>query len=64
MPYRCKIRAPGFTHLQAMNFLAKGYLIADVVTIIGTLDIVFGEYDEKKKIIAYDRIIHENEHIL
>ena len=45
VPYRCKIRAPGFTHLQAMNFLAKGYLIADVVTIIGTLDIVFGEID-------------------
>lgn len=45
VPYRCKIRAPGFTHLQAMNYLAKGYLIADVVTIIGTLDIVFGEID-------------------
>lgn len=45
IPFRCKIRAPGFTHLQAMNYLAKGYLIADVVTIIGTLDIVFGEID-------------------
>lgn len=44
-PYRCKIRAPGFMHLQAMNYLAKGHLIADVVTIIGTLDIVFGEVD-------------------
>lgn len=44
-PYRCKIRAPGFMHLQAINYMAKGYLIADVVTIIGTLDIVFGEID-------------------
>lgn len=44
-PYRCKIRAPGFMHLQAVNYLAKGHLIADVVTIIGTLDIVFGEID-------------------
>ena len=45
IPYRCKIRAPGFAHLQAINYLAKGHLIADVVTIIGTLDIVFGEID-------------------
>jgi len=44
-PYRCKIRAPGFFHLQGMDFLAKNLLIADVVTIIGTLDIVFGEID-------------------
>jgi NADH dehydrogenase (ubiquinone) Fe-S protein 2 len=44
-PYRCKIRAPGFMHLQAINYMAKGYLIADVVSIIGTLDIVFGEID-------------------
>jgi len=44
-PYRCKIKSPGFTHLQAMNFMAPGHLIADVVTIIGTLDIVFGEID-------------------
>ncbi len=44
-PYRCKIRAPGFMHLQAMNYMAKGNLIADVVTIIGTLDVVFGEID-------------------
>jgi len=44
-PYRCKIRAPGFFHLQAISYLAKGHLIADVVTIIGTLDIVFGEID-------------------
>lgn len=44
-PYRCKIKAPGFAHLQALNFMAKGHLIADVVTIIGTQDIVFGEID-------------------
>jgi NADH dehydrogenase I D subunit len=44
-PTRCKIRAPGFTHLQALNFLSSGHMIADVVTIIGTLDIVFGEVD-------------------
>jgi NADH dehydrogenase (ubiquinone) Fe-S protein 2 len=45
IPFRCKIRAPGFFHLQSINFLSKGHLIADVVTIIGTLDIVFGEID-------------------
>jgi NADH:ubiquinone oxidoreductase subunit D len=45
LPYRCKIRSPGFMHLQAINYLAKGHLIADVVTIIGTLDIVLGEVD-------------------
>jgi NADH:ubiquinone oxidoreductase subunit D len=45
IPYRCKIKAPGFTHLQAINYLCRGYLIADVVTVIGTLDIVFGEVD-------------------
>ena len=44
-PYRCKIKAPGFAHLQALNFLSKGVMIADIVTIIGTLDIVFGEVD-------------------
>ena len=44
-PYRCKIKSPGFLHLQALNFLAKNHMIADVVTIIGTLDIVFGEID-------------------
>jgi len=44
-PYRCKIRTPGFMHLQSINYMAKGYLIADVVSIIGTLDIVFGEID-------------------
>ena len=45
LPYRCKIRSPGFFHLQAINYLSKGHLLADVVTIIGTLDIVFGEID-------------------
>jgi NADH:ubiquinone oxidoreductase subunit D len=44
-PYRCKIKAPGFAHLQALNTMSKGHLIADVVTIIGTQDIVFGEID-------------------
>jgi NADH:ubiquinone oxidoreductase subunit D len=44
-PYRCKIKAPGFGHLQALNEMAKGHMIADVVTIIGTQDIVFGEID-------------------
>jgi NADH dehydrogenase (ubiquinone) Fe-S protein 2 len=44
-PYRCKIKSPGFLHLQALDFIAKNHMIADVVTIIGTLDIVFGEID-------------------
>ncbi len=44
-PYRCKIRAPGFAHLSAMDFLSKGHMLADVSAIIGTLDIVFGEVD-------------------
>jgi NADH-quinone oxidoreductase subunit D len=44
-PYRCKIRAPGFAHLQAMDVLSKGHMLADAVAIIGSLDIVFGEID-------------------
>ena len=44
-PYRCKIKTPGFLHLQALNHMANGHLIADLVTIIGTQDIVFGEID-------------------
>ena len=44
-PYRCKVKAPGFAHLQALDWMARGHLIADVVTIIGTQDIVFGEVD-------------------
>jgi NADH-quinone oxidoreductase subunit D len=45
VPYRCKIRAPSFAHLQAMDFLCRGHMIADVSAIIGSLDIVFGEID-------------------
>lgn len=44
-PYRCKIRSPGFFHLQGLNFLSAGHFLADVVTIIGSIDIVFGEID-------------------
>jgi len=44
-PYRCKIRAPGFFHLQGLDFMTRGHMIADVVTVIGTQDIVFGEVD-------------------
>lgn len=44
-PYRCRIKAPGFLHLQGLNFMSKGHMIADVVTMIGTQDIVFGEVD-------------------
>ncbi len=44
-PYRCKIRAPGFAHLQALEMLSKGHMLADVVANIGSLDIVFGEID-------------------
>jgi len=44
-PHRCKIRSPGFFHLQGLNFMAQNHLIADVVAIIGTQDIVFGEVD-------------------
>nr|YP_011008246.1 NADH dehydrogenase subunit 7 [Halosiphon tomentosus]WBP70147.1 NADH dehydrogenase subunit 7 [Halosiphon tomentosus] len=44
-PYRCKIKAPGFAHLQGLNLMAQSHMLADVVTIIGTQDIVFGEVD-------------------
>jgi len=44
-PYKCKIRAPGFSHLQAMNYLLKGHMLADVPAVLGSLDIVFGEVD-------------------
>ncbi|MDP6787209.1 MAG: NADH-quinone oxidoreductase subunit D [Rhodospirillales bacterium] len=44
-PYRCKIRSPGFAHLQALELLSKGHMLADVVANIGSLDIVFGEID-------------------
>jgi len=44
-PYRCKIRAPGFAFLQAADFMSKGHMLADLVAIIGSMDIVFGEVD-------------------
>jgi len=44
-PYRCKVRAPGFAHLQAMDFLCRGHMLADVSAILGSIDIVFGEVD-------------------
>jgi len=44
-PYRCKIRAPGFAHLEATEFLSKGHMLADVVANIGSIDVVFGEID-------------------
>ncbi|HRE21366.1 MAG TPA: NADH-quinone oxidoreductase subunit D [Rhabdaerophilum sp.] len=44
-PYRCKIRPPGFAHLQAMDFLCRGHMLADAVAVLGSLDIVFGEID-------------------
>ena len=44
-PYRCHIRAPGFAHLQAMDFLCRGHMLADVGAVLGSLDIVFGEVD-------------------
>ncbi|HEU4659488.1 MAG TPA: NADH-quinone oxidoreductase subunit D [Pseudolabrys sp.] len=44
-PYKCKIRAPGFAHLSAMDFLCKGHMLADVSAILGSIDIVFGEVD-------------------
>jgi NADH-quinone oxidoreductase subunit D len=44
-PYKCKIRAPGFAHLQAMDFMCRGHMLADVSAILGSLDIVFGEVD-------------------
>ena len=44
-PYRCKIKAPGFLHLQGLEMMCKDLMLADMVTIIGTQDIVFGEVD-------------------
>ncbi|SDW23687.1 NADH-quinone oxidoreductase subunit D [Litoreibacter albidus] len=44
-PYRAKIKAPGFLHLQAMDYMCKGHQLADVAAIIGTMDVVFGEID-------------------
>lgn len=45
MPYRCRIKAPGFLHLQGLSHIVKGVYLADLVSIIGTLDLVFGEID-------------------
>ena len=45
VPYKCKIRAPGFSHLQAMDYLIKGHMLADVPAVLGSLDLVFGEID-------------------
>ncbi|MCC6468680.1 MAG: NADH-quinone oxidoreductase subunit D [Alphaproteobacteria bacterium] len=44
-PYRCKIRAPGFAHLAAIDFVSKGHMLADAVAVIGSMDVVFGEID-------------------
>ena len=44
-PYKCKIKAPGFSHLQAMDYLIKGHMLADVPAVLGSMDIVFGELD-------------------
>jgi len=44
-PYRCKIKAPGFGHLQGLELISKGHMLADVVANLGSLDIVFGEID-------------------
>ncbi len=44
-PYRLKIRAPGFAHMAAMDEMTKGHMLADVVAVIGTMDVVFGEID-------------------
>jgi NADH-quinone oxidoreductase subunit D len=44
-PYKCKIRAPSFAHLEAMDFLSRGHMFADVSAILRSLDIVFGEID-------------------
>jgi NADH:ubiquinone oxidoreductase subunit D len=44
-PYRCKIKSPDYCHLQGLDFMAKGHMIADVVTLIGTMDVVFGSID-------------------
>jgi NADH-quinone oxidoreductase subunit D len=44
-PYRCKIRAPSYPHLQAIDFLCKGHMLADVSAVLGSIDVVFGEID-------------------
>ncbi|MCB2081010.1 MAG: NADH-quinone oxidoreductase subunit D, partial [Rickettsiales bacterium] len=44
-PYRCRVRAPGFPHLQGLDFMSRGHMLADVVAVLGSQDIVFGEVD-------------------
>jgi NADH-quinone oxidoreductase subunit D len=44
-PFRCKLRAPGFAHLSSMDHVVRGHMLADVVAMIGTYDVVFGEID-------------------
>jgi NADH-quinone oxidoreductase subunit D len=44
-PYRCKIRPTAFSHLQAMDFMSKGHMLADTTAILGAIDVVFGECD-------------------
>src|SRR6201987_4827898 len=44
-PYKCKIRAPSYAHLQAMDFLSRGHMLADISAILGSLDVVFGQVD-------------------
>ena len=44
-PYKCKIRAPSYAHLQAMDFMCKGHMLADISAVLGSLDVVFGEVD-------------------
>ena len=44
-PYRCKIKAPGYAHLQAMDYICRNHMLADVSAVLGSLDIVFGEVD-------------------
>ena len=60
-PYRCKIKAPGFAHLQGLKFLGVNNMLADVVTLIGTLDIVFGEVDRQKNFysLGYSQAIRQ-----
>ena len=53
-PYKCKIRAPSFAHLQAMDFLTRGHMLADVTAILGSLDIVFGE---NRPLKSYPRVL-------
>jgi 4a-hydroxytetrahydrobiopterin dehydratase len=52
-PYKCKIRTPSFAHLQAMDFLSRGHMLANVAAIIGSLDIVFGQIDRRPSAIAF-----------